>query len=482
MPFEHQEQLDSDLSQARLLQQVVSKISSSPLVLQGDVNGLGRFIAFEVGHTLGIERVSVWLFNDRKDELHCQALYLLSKDQFESGAVLSQAMFAEEFKALVEAKYVDASDPYKDPRTLGYVDGYLRPNGITSMLDAVVRIGEELIGLVCFEHVDRQHTWVSSEIIFSSQLGDQLALAVSIQRALHINEQLRLRDAQLLEMNELLEQKVLERSASLQQARDALMESERLAALGAIVAGVAHELNTPIGNARIVASTMADNSRAMEQAVAGGVLTKSFLANFLNDQRNGTALLESSLEKAATLINSFKNVSVDQSSGLIRDFKLHTVVQDIIETMSPALRKHAGTVAIENAIDKAIVMQSYPGALGQVLVNFINNALLHAFEDRPTGKVTITALQVSESEVELVFGDDGCGISAESMPNIFNPFFTTKLGKGGSGLGLHLVYNIVTKVLNGRILATSTAGHGSKFRLWLPNVVPESNGFLHPTT
>ena len=474
MPIDRENPDASDLQRARLQQQIVSKVSSSPLVLQGNVRELASLIAREVGQTLAIERVSVWLFNERKDELECQALYLLSQDRFESGAILAQAMFAEEFDALVSTKCVDASDPYTDPRTRGYVDGYLRPNGITSMLDAVVRIGAELIGTVCFEHVNQPHTWDSSEVIFASQLGDQMALAVSIQRAMRINEQLRLRDAQLQEMNEELERRVQERTASLQEARNALMESEKLAALGAIVAGVAHELNTPIGNARMVATTIADGTRAFEQGMLAGKMTKSMLSKFLQEQRSGAALLDSSLDKAATLITSFKNVSVDKTSGLSRMFNLHAVVQDNLQTMSPAISRHPCEIVIDNAVDPDLFMESYPGALGQVLVNFINNALLHAFEHSEKGRIVIGGRLIEKNELEIVFSDDGRGIAAESLPNIFNPFYTTKLGKGGSGLGLHLVYNIVTKGLGGRILASSDVGQGTTFRLLLPLVAVNS--------
>lgn len=480
MPTDHTAPQATDLQQARLQQQIVSRVSSSPLVLRGDVRGLAQLIVKEVGCTLGIERVSVWLFNERKDELICQALYLLSQNRTDSGAILSQAMFTDEFNAMVNAKYVDASDPYTDPRTRGYIEGYLKPNGITSMLDAVVRIGEELIGTVCFEHVNKPHTWDNSEIIFSSQLGDQMALAVSMQRALQVNEQLRQRDVQLHEMNDQLEQRVQERTAALQAARDALVESEKLAALGAIVAGVAHELNTPIGNARMVATTIADSTRAFERAMAQGAMTKSLLSSFIAEQQKGATLLDNSLEKAATLIASFKNVSVDQSSGLSRVFSLHAVVQDNLETMSPVIKRHPCAITIDNQVESDIVMESYPGAMGQVLVNLINNAIVHGFENREHGRITITARRIGKNETELVFHDDGRGIPADSLPNIFNPFFTTKLGKGGSGLGLHLVYNIVTKGLGGRIVAASAPDQGATFRLRLPLIVAPSGGSVTP--
>lgn len=461
-----------DLHQARIQQKIVSKVSSSPLVLKGDVQGLARLIAHEVACSMEIERVSVWLFNEQKDKLVCISLYLLSQDRYESGAILSQAMFTAEFMALSNAKYVDASDPYTDPRTCGYIEDYLKPNGITSMLDAVVRIGEELIGIVCLEHVNRPHTWDNSEITFSNQLGDQMALAVSIQRSLLIHEQLLLCDAQLRDINEQLERRVQERTAALDAAREALIESEKLAALGAIVAGVAHELNTPIGNARLVATTLADNARRMEHACSTGTVTKSALATFLQAQLNGADILDTSLQNAANLIASFKNVAVDQSNGMRRVFNLNEVVHDNLETMAPALRRHRCPIEVINSVDPDICMESNPGAIGQVLVNFITNAMLHAFDHCERGQILIRGKHVDPDYIELAFSDDGCGISPESLPNIFNPFYTTKLGKGGSGLGLHLVYNIVTQGLGGRICASSTQGQGATFLLMLPKACP----------
>ena len=163
-------------------------------------------------------------------------------------------------------------------------------------------------------------------------------------------------------------------------------------------------------------------------------------------------------------------MSADQTSGLIRTFKLHEVVRDNLETMSPAVNRHHCKIVFNNSIDPDITMESCPGALGQVLVNFINNALLHAFEDTEQGQITISAHLISNGELEMVFSDDGHGIPAENLPHIFNPFYTTKLGKGGSGLGLHLVYNIITKTLGGRISASSVPGRGTTFTVQLPLV------------
>lgn len=471
-PDTHHGQAQDALHIARLQQQVVSAVSSSSAVRHGDIQATAQLITEQVAKLLGIERVSVWLFNDAKDELHCVDLYLLSTDAHASGALLQKALFEEEFAHLASSKCVDASDPYTDIRTRGYIEGYLRPNRITSMLDAVVRIGEELVGLVCLEHVDTPYIWQRDDVVFSSQLGDQVALAVSIARANTIHLVLRERDAQLQALNAELEQRVQERTASLQSATEALLRSEQLAALGSIVAGVAHELNTPIGNARMVATTILDNARALEQAVLTGTLQKSALLAFTRSQREGAALVDNSLEKATALITSFKSVSVDQSSGVCRVFSVDTVIRDILEMLSPTLQKAACRIAVHRTVATGLQMDSYPGALGQVLANLVNNTLLHAFEHGAEGNITIQVQRQGPDHVEFLFTDDGCGIAPQQISQVFNPFYTTKLGKGGSGLGLHLVYNIVTKTLGGNIHVTSTIGQGTCFHLRLPVTAP----------
>lgn len=259
--------IKGELNRARVEQKILAQVSSHPAVRSGEIITLSSFITASVAELLEIERVGVWLFNERKDELHNVDTYFLSKEKHESGAILKEIEFREEFKYLVTEKYVDASDPYTDPRTRGFIEFYLKPNNITSMLDGVIRMGEELIGTVCFEHVGKSHIWTEDEIIFSSQLGDQIALTISNLRKNIIYEELRAREKELKELNESLERQVEERTRKLQSSNDELevaidrlkktqtqlILSEKMASLGQLVAGIAHEITNPI--AAIHAST-----------------------------------------------------------------------------------------------------------------------------------------------------------------------------------------------------------------------------------
>ena len=256
----------------------------------------------------------------------------------------------------------------------------------------------------------------------------------------------------------------------LQQTQDELVRSEKLAALGSMVAGIAHELNTPIGNGLMVASHLVKTSKRMSEAVKSG-LRRSMLDDYLADNDSAGDVLVRNLNKAAELISSFKQVAVDQTSSQRRRFNLAEVIGEIVTALGPSIRKTP--YIVEHHTPDDIFMDSYPGPLGQVLTNLINNAMLHGFDGRDAGHITIdVASCASSTQVTIAVRDDGRGIPEHVLPNVFEPFFTTKRGAGGSGLGLHIVHNIVTAVLGGRIEVESTLGAGTCFSLTLATDAP----------
>jgi len=258
---------------------------------------------------------------------------------------------------------------------------------------------------------------------------------------------------------------------TLKQAQTNLITSEKMASLGSLVAGVAHELNTPIGNSLLTATALDDMVRAFEKKYADGGVKRSALEAHLGDIRTACGIMTNSLRRAADLINSFKQVAVDQTSDKRRRFKLAEVIRDTHATFAAQLKRANCETSIE--CEEGLVMDSYPGSLGQVLSNLINNALLHAFEGRESGNLWISARAVGDDDVLLVFRDDGIGMPAKILHQVFDPFFTTKMGQGGSGLGMNIVYNMVTGMLGGTIDLASTPEKGTTVTIKVPRHAPK---------
>lgn len=287
-----------------------------------------------------------------------------------------------------------------------------------------------------------------------------------------LNTQLEQRVRQRTQNLEKANQELAQALTSLQTMQSELLRSEKMAALGSLVAGVAHELNTPIGNSVTVASTLQESTSFMLAEVRGGKPRRSMLDKHLESSSKGMEILERNLHKAAELVSSFKQVAVDQSSNHRRNFDLRHALEEVAVTLEPLYKKTRYVLHQELAPD--IDMDSYPGPLGQIITNFLTNALAHAFEGREEGNMWLSTRLLPGGQVEIVFRDDGVGISEQYRERVFDPFFTTKLGQGGSGLGMHIVYNLVTGVLGGKISLHSTPGQGTSLIMILPLVAPET--------
>jgi len=288
----------------------------------------------------------------------------------------------------------------------------------------------------------------------------------------------------LQRLNERLESIVAERTLDLERtneglrkalenlkvSQEMLLRSENLAALGRLVAGIAHELNTPIGNCMLSATTMDGQVSAFVTETRSGVLRRSVLESYLSQWREASGILLRNLEKAGALVASFKQLAADQTSAMRRTFALDEVVNEVLLTHRPMLK--ASRVKIESDTPPDIELDSFPGALGQVLGNLIMNAVVHGYENSTEGVVTVSGRRDGADSVEIAVRDHGIGISETNLKRVFDPFFTTKMGRGGTGLGLAICRNLVTEVLGGTVHVSSRLGHGSTFVVRIPRVAP----------
>lgn len=260
-------------------------------------------------------------------------------------------------------------------------------------------------------------------------------------------------------------QELLSTLEKLHQFQGQLVETEKMASLGDMVAGIAHEINTPIGLGVTASSLLSDKHREIKQAFEGKTLKSSQLNKFLTDSEENIDIIFRNLERAAKLISSFKKVAVDQSSAESRTFNVLELLEEVLLTLSAKLKSVQVNVSLN--CPKGLCVTSKPGPINQILINLILNSIYHAFEGRDNGEITVNVMNLSD-QLHITYSDNGVGIDEKIKSKIFDPFTTTKRGSGGSGLGMHLVYNLVTQALDGNIQVESEAGQGVYFDITFP--------------
>ncbi|GEM_PF-1397693 len=284
----------------------------------------------------------------------------------------------------------------------------------------------------------------------------------------HLEIKVEQRTKDLLAMNEELQgvnkelQYTLE---NLQQTQAQLVHAEKMASLGSLVAGIAHEINTPVGVGVTATSHLQKVTKDFADLYAAGDLKRRDLSNYLADSEEALSIIFSNLERASQLIRSFKQVSADQSSEARRVFNIKQYLNEILLSLHPKIKRTQHKIIIE--CDETLQIDSFPGAFGQIITNLIMNSLIHAYDPDQGGRLTITILEDADI-ISLIYSDDGKGMSKEVASQIFNPFFTTNRGMGGTGLGLYILYNLVKQQFNGTIECESQLGKGTKFIINIP--------------
>lgn len=256
----------------------------------------------------------------------------------------------------------------------------------------------------------------------------------------------------------------------LNETQEQLIQSEKMAALGSLVAGVAHEINTPIGIGVTAASHLGDKAKKFAKLYEDGILTREDFESFLGAIDDATSLILTNLLRAADLIRSFKQVAVDQTSSEARVFNLKNYLNEVLMSLKPEWKKTRHTVNID--CPDGLELYSYPGAFSQILTNLVMNSLIHGFEDIYNGEINLTVTH-NPDEVQLTYHDNGKGIAAENLKRVFEPFYTTKRNQNGSGLGMHIVYNLITQTLGGQVSCESQPGSGTTFEIRIPKTVED---------
>lgn len=332
-------------------------------------------------------------------------------------------------------------------------------------LGVPLQAGESAIGVIVVQSYDESVAYGPADQDLLSFVATQVGNSLQRRRAAE----------SLREANSQLEQRVAERTRALsdtlhqlREAQDELVRQEKMASLGGLVAGIAHEINTPLGICVTATSHVRTEICHWRADLAAGKLDARTLEGVFDELDVAMHMLDSNTRRAAELVRSFKQIAVDQSSGQRREFDLAEYLDEIALSLKPKFKHATCTLNVE--CPHGIVMNNFPGALSQVLTNLVMNALLHAFEGRERGAIRVTGA-LDGDEVVLDVADDGVGMSEADLKRYFDPFFTTKRGSGGTGLGANIVFNQVTNVLGGSIRALSSPGAGLRVCIRLPRVL-----------
>lgn len=308
-----------------------------------------------------------------------------------------------------------------------------------------------------------ESTRISLARAFAELEDNKLALQ---EHADALEHRVSTRTRELADSNERLSQVI----DNLSRAQSELIEADRLASLGRMVAGIAHELNTPLGSCLTMVSTMIDHHRSLSHSMTDGKLSRTQFDEFVASMGEGLHISERNILRAAEMVNKFRQVAVDQTSEQRRAFDLKVFADEVLITLSPSFKRTH--IELETRIPDGLLLDSFPGPLGQVINNLLMNALIHAFDEKTDGHIWLSADSPEAERIRISIRDDGAGMSATVREHIFDPFYTTRLGRGGSGLGLAIVYNIVTGILGGRIQVLSKPDEGAEFILDIPLSAP----------
>ncbi len=440
------------------LQHILNTISRNPVIDQGELLLASQLIMQGITSGLAIDRASVWLLSDDAQQMRC--CYLLDGDQYQTNPpfTLTRQQYPRYFGALDEERNIVADNAHQHPQTSEFSQNYLTPLGICSMLDTPIRHHGVMVGIICIEHRAAKH-WQTDEIVFAGFLADIYGRALSAsERQRYQNE--------LEQLNSSLEQAINQRTQELsqsleqlQQTQTRLIEAEKMASLGRLVAGIAHEINTPLGVAVTANSHAQATLLQLEQAFQAGQLTRQQFRHSGSAIKSSIGLVNANLLRAVDLVNSFKQTATANTGQQAEWLNLQQFLPRVVSSVASLLKEHQVRVSIQAPDAMQVLTNASP--LSTILTRLIENACMHAFNRQDDRQLSIIASQNSVYW-QLDVTDNGRGMTEDELHRAFEPFFTSRRNQGAKGLGLTLVFNLVSHVLQGEI---SLANNGTGCRV-----------------
>jgi hypothetical protein len=448
-------------------------LSEAAYIDEGDVARSAEAITTAAIEGLGIDRCGVWMRAEDGLSIRCVHLCDRADGGHREGPdiLLTAAQYPRYFDALARERAIVADDAPTHPDTAEFAHGYLDVLGIRSLLDGPVRQHGRMVGILCAEHRGSPRQWTTEEIAFLGSLSDLFGRVLTAAERRDYQQRLEA-------LNASLEERVAARTAELraaldylEKARSHLVEREKMAALGQLVAGVAHEINTPVGVIVTAVSHCAGLLAGLREAQAGGTLTRSAFEAALAEIGDGLDMAERNAVRAAGLVESFKRTAADQTHDVRTRFELGKTLADVLTTLSPMLRRRGVQVRLGDV--PAVECDSYAGSLAQVVTNLVVNACVHGYGDEPVAEARVDLEAGHEAGmVWLRVVDAGAGMPPDVLQKAFEPFYTTARMRGGTGLGLSIVRTLVERALGGEIRIETAAGAGCRVDVRFPSQAP----------
>ncbi|HEX9173507.1 MAG TPA: ATP-binding protein [Telluria sp.] len=329
---------------------------------------------------------------------------------------------------------------------------------IASWMGAPMLLHDQAYGVIIVQSYDPATLYTQADLDLLAFMASHVAVAIARMQS---DRAIRRAKDRLEQQNAALN----EAMTALQVAQSELVRQEKLASLGRLVAGVAHEINTPLGICVTATSHLVQELKLTREELAAGAMTEDSLEQFFDIVDQSLRIMTTNTQRAAALVRSFKQVAVDQSSDDIRSFNLKSYLGEVLLSLQPKLKGRPVKVEVDCAPD--IALESFPGAVSQIITNMLMNSLVHGYEHGQAGSIVVKAVLEGETVV-LDYSDDGAGMDADTLAKLFDPFFTTRRGSGGSGLGAHILYNLVTGSLGGTVRVESSPGQGLQYHLRFP--------------
>jgi two-component system NtrC family sensor kinase len=447
--------------------QVLLELASASTLDHSQLEHLSLTLCQTACQVLQLDQASFWQWSADGEQLHCLLRCDASGTTLATGPDVARQQLAALFDYLNSGEMVVAHAAAQHLYTWRWSELALAEQNICAVLFVPVRLNDQTIAVLSFEQLAHQRNWQRNELQHAHQLALLASRALAQHQQRFYQQQIATLNTQLQQQNEALETRVVERTQALQQTNQKLIQAEKLAALGFLVAGFAHKLNTPLGSILTAASTFTDHTQLLAADLAAGAVKKSQLEQFCQDSLHVAEIIQRNAQRASDMIRDLRQLADSDHASFPERFKLNQLISPIIDRYLAS--ENAKQIQIHNAIDPQLEIYSYRAAIELILTQLLHNSLSHAFRgSHRVGQIQLSCQSHADGHLQLIYRDNGVGIAPELHTRVFEPFYTTQFGQGHSGLGMYQVYSLVHGKLGGEIALHSEMGQGVEITLTLP--------------